>query len=642
MIADWQPPVSRTARGFAEVTAASTPSATTARASASTMKARASGVVCSRCGSRARPRDQCAMARVHGGRRLCDAVALAFRRLGDGGGRRLGRARLLAQDRWRLVHDDPRRPAAGRSGRAGLPRQLLRGRCFCALGRQASAERSRMGGRGARRRCSTMPSASCGNGRAAPIRPIPAIAPPEGALGEYNGKFMVNQMVLRGCSHATPDGHSRVELPEFLLSAGALAIQRAAPRRITAADACPSKRTRVMHGACKRASPTHPTADDRRSPRDVLAGLTAQPKRLPPKYFYDETGAQLFEQITALPEYYLTRSELAILRDNARRRSRASFPPGAALVEFGSGSSTQGAASCSTRRRSSPPMCRSTSRPKCCSRRRRSFERDHPQPRGAAGRSRLHPAVRAAGGGRGPAARRFLSRLDHRQFRAARGGAFLRHAGRMLGSGATLIIGVDLVKDASILNAAYNDCGRRDRQVQSQPARAHQSRARRQFRSRRFSHHAFYNRERHRIEMHLASNKRQKVQGGRPSIDSAPARPSTPRTATSSRSSRSTHWRAAPAGRRSRSTPTPTSISACTCSSRSKAGRSAFYPPVGATSGAQKASAIGLSTRCRPGMLRRASNPARMASAPLPKFVKHGGTRWRELRKHGARASRRF
>ena len=50
---------------------------------------------------------------------------------------------------------------------------------------------------------------------------------------------------------------------------------------------------------------------------DVLKGLRSTPKRIPPKYFYDRAGCALFERITDLPEYYLTRSELRILEDNA-------------------------------------------------------------------------------------------------------------------------------------------------------------------------------------------------------------------------------------------------------------------------------------------------------------------------------------
>src|SRR5215475_3727230 len=72
--------------------------------------------------------------------------------------------------------------------------------------------------------------------------------------------------------------------------------------------------------------------------RDVIAGLTARPKRLSPKYFYDQAGAQLFEDITALPEYYLTRCELEVLRERAPEMARF-FPAGSALIEFGSGSS---------------------------------------------------------------------------------------------------------------------------------------------------------------------------------------------------------------------------------------------------------------------------------------------------------------
>lgn len=70
---------------------------------------------------------------------------------------------------------------------------------------------------------------------------------------------------------------------------------------------------------------------------DVRSGLTAARKYLPPKYFYDELGSALFEAICALPEYYLTRTEAAILDRSASEMVRALDGP-IELVEFGSGS----------------------------------------------------------------------------------------------------------------------------------------------------------------------------------------------------------------------------------------------------------------------------------------------------------------
>jgi L-histidine N-alpha-methyltransferase len=70
---------------------------------------------------------------------------------------------------------------------------------------------------------------------------------------------------------------------------------------------------------------------------DVLAGLTATPKELPPRWFYDERGSELFDRITRLPEYYPTRSERAIL---AARAGEIAAAAGAdVLVELGSGTS---------------------------------------------------------------------------------------------------------------------------------------------------------------------------------------------------------------------------------------------------------------------------------------------------------------
>src|SRR5260370_21917346 len=73
---------------------------------------------------------------------------------------------------------------------------------------------------------------------------------------------------------------------------------------------------------------------------DVVAGLLAEPKRLPPKYFYDQIGSELFQRITALPEYYLTRTETGILEARAGEIAKL-IPADAAVVEFGAGSSAK-------------------------------------------------------------------------------------------------------------------------------------------------------------------------------------------------------------------------------------------------------------------------------------------------------------
>jgi L-histidine Nalpha-methyltransferase len=74
--------------------------------------------------------------------------------------------------------------------------------------------------------------------------------------------------------------------------------------------------------------------------RDVRAGLCAYPKELAPKYFYDERGSELFEQITELPEYYPTRAEREILSERSSEILTAAGRPGT-LVELGSGSAAK-------------------------------------------------------------------------------------------------------------------------------------------------------------------------------------------------------------------------------------------------------------------------------------------------------------
>lgn len=73
---------------------------------------------------------------------------------------------------------------------------------------------------------------------------------------------------------------------------------------------------------------------------DIVAGLTASPKTLPCRYFYDEEGSLLFERICEVDEYYLTRTERSILESNADQIA-ASFPSATTMVELGSGSSVK-------------------------------------------------------------------------------------------------------------------------------------------------------------------------------------------------------------------------------------------------------------------------------------------------------------
>ena len=72
------------------------------------------------------------------------------------------------------------------------------------------------------------------------------------------------------------------------------------------------------------------------SPEEVLEGLLANEKRLSSKFFYDQVGSDLFQQITKLPEYYLTKAEIEILYDNLEEISEL-VGEDAALIEFGSG-----------------------------------------------------------------------------------------------------------------------------------------------------------------------------------------------------------------------------------------------------------------------------------------------------------------
>jgi dimethylhistidine N-methyltransferase len=237
--------------------------------------------------------------------------------------------------------------------------------------------------------------------------------------------------------------------------------------------------------------------------------LTASPKRLSPKYFYDNTGSALFEQITELAEYYPTRTEVGILNDRAKDIA-ALIPPGAALIEFGSGSSTKTRIILSAAQSLGcyvPVEISAQFLHQQMAELRREYPRlsarpvaaDFTKPFELPDAAQMMPKVG------------FFPGSTIGNFEPHEAAAFLRHAGRILGSGATFIVGVDLVKDTQVLQKAYNDSQGVTAKFNLNLLERINRELGAKFNLASFEHHAFFNRERSRIEMHLASLKRQRV-----------------------------------------------------------------------------------------------------------------------------------
>ncbi len=249
---------------------------------------------------------------------------------------------------------------------------------------------------------------------------------------------------------------------------------------------------------------------DRALARDVRDGLTATPKTLPPKYFYDARGSVLFERITELPEYYLTRAEADILEQIVPTLMQTLAPRD--IVELGAGAGVK------IRRFLDAGVARPGPL------RYVPFDVDAKTTRTAA-RALLRDYVPLTIHGLIGDFERHLSRVpppDGRRLVLFLGStignldaparqAMLEQIRGLMRDGDRLLLGVDLVKDIDTLNAAYDDAAGVTAEFNRNVLRVINRRLDADFRPDAFRHVAFYNGEASRIEMHLAPDAPQVV-----------------------------------------------------------------------------------------------------------------------------------
>ncbi|MDD5266683.1 MAG: L-histidine N(alpha)-methyltransferase [Methylococcales bacterium] len=250
----------------------------------------------------------------------------------------------------------------------------------------------------------------------------------------------------------------------------------------------------------------HPALSDFRA--DILAGLKAEQKFISPKYFYDPQGSMLFDRICELPEYYLTRTEIAMLMQCGDQIA-ASIGSDTILFELGSGSSTK------------IRLLLDAIRPKCYIpmdiSKNHLFQsvnllaKDYPWLEihaicvDYAGSWNLPPGLR----GKNRIA--FFPGSSIGNLSSEEAVSLLRRVARLVGNDGGLLIGVDLIKDIGVLEAAYNDQQKVTEAFNKNLLLRLNRELGASFQVDRFQHRAFYNRDLDRIEMHLASEGEQVI-----------------------------------------------------------------------------------------------------------------------------------
>lgn len=238
----------------------------------------------------------------------------------------------------------------------------------------------------------------------------------------------------------------------------------------------------------------------------VREGLSASPKRLAPKFFYDERGSRLFEEITHAPEYYPTRTEAGILRRFAEDIVRA-VGGGLGLVELGSGSSTKTRLllDALTEEQGELTYTPIDVSPTIVIEHGKQLLEDYPLLQVNALICDYHQAMEVLKEPEdSPRLILFLgSSLCNYPLEEA--AALLREIAIAMGRKDRLLLGMDLKKDRSILEAAYNDAGGATARFNLNVLQHINDALGGHFDLSLFLHKAIYSEEEGRIEMHLES-----------------------------------------------------------------------------------------------------------------------------------------